>query len=206
MDTHSQPQKSDRDNTCAQLVSSAIERLEEHGPTGLSTREIAKDVNVSTQMIYTCFGGKAGLVEAIYEEGFRRLSQSEQQFVDQENEPMGKLRDIGRGYRNFALENPKLYRMMFGDWLEGFRLPEAYLERNSEAYQLLLETVGQAVEAGILGSESPDVIADTLWATVHGTVGLELSGFFENQEAAQKQYETAMSRIVKGFITDRSGR
>ena len=55
------------------LIQSAIELLLEEGPAAVSLRRVATNAGMSTQMVYTLFGGKAGLFQAIYEEAFDRL-------------------------------------------------------------------------------------------------------------------------------------
>jgi AcrR family transcriptional regulator len=44
--------------------------------TGLSLRRVAAESGGSTQIVYTLFGGKPGLADALYAEGFRRLGAS----------------------------------------------------------------------------------------------------------------------------------
>src|SRR5438105_9415646 len=56
------------------VLESAARLLAEEGPHGLSLRRIAAEAGGSTQLVYTLFGGKPGLADALYAEGFGRLS------------------------------------------------------------------------------------------------------------------------------------
>jgi AcrR family transcriptional regulator len=55
------------------LLEIAISILEQEGAPALSMRRIAEQAGCSTTMLYTLFGGKDELVNALYLEGFRRL-------------------------------------------------------------------------------------------------------------------------------------
>ncbi|MDP9356610.1 MAG: TetR/AcrR family transcriptional regulator, partial [Chloroflexota bacterium] len=55
------------------ILDEAILLLVEEGLQGLSLRRIAGAVGCSTTVLYTLFGGKSGIVEALWLEGFARL-------------------------------------------------------------------------------------------------------------------------------------
>ena len=57
------------------LLDAAGALLHAEGPQALTTRRLADAVGTSTQAIYTLFGGKEGIVRAMYREGFDRLEQ-----------------------------------------------------------------------------------------------------------------------------------
>src|SRR5258708_30684304 len=57
------------------MLDAAGALLHLEGPQALTTRRLADAVGTSTQAIYTLFGGKEGIVRAMYREGFDRLKQ-----------------------------------------------------------------------------------------------------------------------------------
>ena len=58
------------------LLDAAGRLLVEEGPGALSMRRISRQVNCSTKVLYTMFGGKRELVEELWLEGFDRLRRS----------------------------------------------------------------------------------------------------------------------------------
>src|SRR4028118_1227581 len=59
------------------------------GPPALSLRRLAAAAGGSTQLVYTLFGGKPGLADALYAEGFRRLGGAMRTALAQASPPVG---------------------------------------------------------------------------------------------------------------------
>src|SRR5579872_7259824 len=55
------------------MLDAATRLLTEEGPAALTVRRVAESVNCSTTLLYSLFGGKDGLSNALYLEGFARL-------------------------------------------------------------------------------------------------------------------------------------
>ncbi|MGW3345240.1 TetR/AcrR family transcriptional regulator [Nonomuraea rubra] len=58
------------------LLDAALRILREQGAPSLTLRRVADAAATSTMGIYTCFGSRAGLLEAIYEHGFHLLHEA----------------------------------------------------------------------------------------------------------------------------------
>src|SRR5918997_6172066 len=65
--------------------------LSAEGPTQLTVRTVAARAGVSVQAVYTLFGGKPGLCEALFEEGFAAL----QTALDAVEASAGPEKDFG---------------------------------------------------------------------------------------------------------------
>ncbi|MCO8308809.1 TetR/AcrR family transcriptional regulator [Streptomyces sp. RKCA744] len=160
------------------VLAEAAAMLEEEGPDQLTTRRIAERVGASTQLIYTLFGGKNGLIDALYREGFRSLTQSLSQ-VPVTDRPEQDLVALGLAYRENALRRPAFYGLMFGHSVAGYTPAEESRRTAAGAYAVLVEASGRLLAAddahGGTAEEAREV-ALHLWATVHGMVSLELAG------------------------------
>jgi AcrR family transcriptional regulator len=55
------------------VLDAASALMQSDGPDALTMRRIAGEVDCSTSFLYTMFGGKAGVAEALWLEGFSRL-------------------------------------------------------------------------------------------------------------------------------------
>jgi AcrR family transcriptional regulator len=55
------------------LLERARTVLSSEGPAGLSLRTLARDCDTSTTAVYSLFGGKTGLLTALFDDAFRTL-------------------------------------------------------------------------------------------------------------------------------------
>lgn len=172
------------------LVDEAARLLTEQGPAALTTRAVTAAAGTSTTAVYALFGGKAGLVREMYDEGFRRLGAA-LRAVPVTEDLAGDLLALGCRYRQAALANPQLYELMFAHPVPGFRPDAGSAVAADEAYQPLREAVRRCADAGRLRSGSADDVATHLWATVHGLVSLELHDWLSADEDERETRFTA---------------
>ncbi|NIJ40196.1 AcrR family transcriptional regulator [Parvibaculum indicum] len=192
------------------LLDAASEMLVHEGPGALSLRKLAKKAGASTMAVYTAFGGKDGLMEALFEEAFDRLAQM-QASVPHAPDPMIWLADLGAAYRAFALANPAYYALMISVTMpltehvtEGEDAPPARSISHHPAYSYLHHAVEACIEAGLFreGLAAGDV-ADMLWAHVHGLCSLELAGYYANEKAAQARFDLSSETIMRGLVSEK---
>ncbi|GAB2536279.1 TetR/AcrR family transcriptional regulator [Brachybacterium huguangmaarense] len=113
------------DDLRAELVAGATRALTDSGPAALSVRALAATAGTSTQAVYSLFGGKTGLIDAVLAEGFAQLG-IELAMVDvlgagddaatdggPDDAGVRGLVRIATAYRSWALERPALYAAMF---------------------------------------------------------------------------------------------
>lgn len=169
------PDASDALTTVDRSVFDAAEHvLRTEGPHHLSVRHIAELAGTSTQAVYTQFGGKAGLADALYREGYHRLEKRLAQ-IDTKAEPLDRIRALSEAYRDNALENPHLYDVMTGRPLPEYT-PSAESRRLARnTLQPLIDALANAVAHGQLAGE-PRAIAQRMWAAGHGFLSLIIHG------------------------------
>ena len=184
------------DELTRRMIDEGARIVAEQGPAGLSLRKLATSCGTSTMAVYTRFGDKPRLLEAMHREGFRRLGDRLQVTrVD----PLEALVELGRAYRLAALESRHLYGLMFGTLPTGFT-PEEGDKAAGATYSPLVDGVRTAVAAGVLVGE-PERIALHLWVVAHGMVSLELSGQLPlAPEAATLAYDEALALAAMPFL------
>lgn len=165
------------------LLDAAGALLHAEGPQALTTRRLADAVGTSTQAIYTLFGGKEGLVlamyRAMYREGFDRLEQCLAD-VPVSAQPPDYLLGLGRAYRTAALRSPHYYDVMFGRPVPDFEPRADDLERSLATQRVLTGGIVRCIESGMLRADAdPAEISAFLWAAAHGLVSLELTGHLD---------------------------
>ncbi len=179
------------------ILDAATRLLVEEGARALSMRRIAAEVGCSTTMLYTLFGGKQGMVEALWREGFDRLWQAEEA-ARAGDDPLDRLAALGWAYRQHALENPDYYRVMFGGVIPDFQPSDETLGRSRQTFHVLVDAVQDCIDANVFRPEDPETVAFVLWATVHGVVSLELAGSLREADR-QVIFERAMRTVAMGF-------
>jgi len=161
------------------MLDAAGALLRAEGPQALTTRRLADAVGTSTQAIYTLFGGKEGIVRAMYREGFERLEQCLAE-VPTEAAPPDYLLGLGRAYRAAALRSPPYYDVMFGRPVPEFDPQPDDLERSLATQRVLTGGIVRCIECGMLRADAdPAEISSFLWAVAHGLVSLELTGHLD---------------------------
>mgnify|MGYP001161910535 CR=1 FL=1 len=195
----------------AALLDAASEMLMRGGPDAISLRKLAAKVGTSTMAVYTAFGGKEGLINALFDEAFDRLAEA-QRAVPKAPEPLIWLQGLARAYRSFALENPSYYALMISVTMpvsESLRheepsctTPPARGIAQQHGYQMLFDAVKACVAEGSLPSDvAPAIMADALWATVHGLCSLELAGFHTSAEGAEARFSLTCGAVLKALLT-----
>jgi AcrR family transcriptional regulator len=174
-------------DTRTRVLEAAIRLLDTDGPEALQVRKIAAEVGSSTMTVYTHFGSMIDLRTAVIQEGLRRFATALDQ-VGQTEDAIADLFGQGVAYRRFALDNPHLYRMMFGvstpkSDQQNFRdlslgdSPSA-LPEGTTAFGILARVTARAAAEGRVDVPDTVAFAAQIWSAIHGYVLLEMAGFF----------------------------
>jgi AcrR family transcriptional regulator len=156
-------------------LDAASRLLDGDGQEALTMRRIAGEVGSSTSVMYSMFGGKAGVAEALWCEGFEPLHTA-LAAVDGD-EPLVRLAGLGRAYRTCALANRSYYAVMFARPIPGFDPSPARYEVGLRPLRLLTDAVAECVAARVFRHVDPAHAARALWASSHGAVNPEPAGY-----------------------------
>lgn len=172
------------------LLDAALDALQREGAAGLTVRNITERAGCSTTGIYTYFGGKRGLIDAILLDGFTSFDETLSPHYRN-----GDLLEAGRAYRRWALRNPMHYLVMFGRAVPDFEPGEAAALRAAGSFESLVEAVRVA------GADDPVTAAYHLYATSHGYVMLELvaMGPTGDVERIDELHENGLRRALEGI-------
>ncbi|MDH6540335.1 TetR/AcrR family transcriptional regulator [Streptomyces sp. SPB4] len=181
------------------VLDRAIGLLVEEGTAALTIRRIATEIGTSTKVLYTMFGGKEGLADALYREGFARLRRAQEQ-VPRTDDPLAHLNDLGTAYREHALAEPAYYRVMFERAIPHYTPGAEALALAGTAFDASAAAVAACVEAGVFRPDADaHEISELLWAAAHGAVSLELAGHIPPDTAARR-YATLMTTLGQAFL------
>ncbi|WP_066906964.1 TetR/AcrR family transcriptional regulator [Millisia brevis] len=147
------------------LTAAAHRVLARDGERGLTVRAVAAEAGVAPMGVYNHFDGKDGLLVEVIDDGFRRLGD---QFRGREVDAMARFRQSGYRYRQFAIENPTIYRMMFSG------KTRATTEVALGTFMAMVDVITYGQAAGVIRADDPVALTLYIWSTVHGAVSLEL--------------------------------
>lgn len=159
------------------LLELAAEEITARGVPALTLRNLARTAETTTTAVYSLFGNKAGLLQAVFDKAFERFG-FHLDGIEQTTDPWEDLVRLGHAYRGSALADPYFYPVMFGPVISADDLSRESQQRAAATFEPLRQAVERAVAAGMVRNEEPGDIATALWAAVHGLVSLELADYF----------------------------
>ena len=177
------------------ILAAAASVLSEEGPAALTLRRVAEAVGASTKLIYTHFGGKEGLLGALYLESFAALTDVFR-IASSEPDPVLRLRRMTEAYRRFALGEPALYNVMFGDLGKAWEAPIASRRQAWRSFAALRDAVGALCEGEASSPGSTTRLTYMLWATMHGAVSLELRKLLGASQSGEQLFRLAVAAIL----------
>jgi AcrR family transcriptional regulator len=169
----------ERQQLRALIIDAARELFVSRGVEAVTMREIAKRIDYSATSIYLHFTDKEAVLRAICDTDFLALATSLKDIM-QIPDPVERMKSLGQGYAEFALTHPNHYRLMFMAARMPYDPAKSSLQQHSaeqDAYYQLKTVVTDVHAAGRFKAELQDVdlIAQTIWAGVHGVCSLEIN-------------------------------
>jgi AcrR family transcriptional regulator len=180
-----------------EILEAASRILSDEGAAALTVRRIATEAGCSTMGIYSRFGGKDGVVDALYVEGFEMLC-ADMSAATQTDDPVEDLRRCELRYREHALAHATHYMVMFGGAVPDF-VPSAESKTLAlDAFAALVADVQRCVDAGAFKGDAAE-IAYTLWSAMHGQVMLELVGIDPVGGDADARFRDLVDVVLAGL-------
>jgi len=161
-----------------ELILAAAKKLFiEKGIHQTKIRNIAHSINYSVGTVYVYYKDKNAILHDLHTLGFKQLG-GEMRVLFSVEDPMERLKALGRVYIRFAVENPDMYDLMFimkapMDFLEQTKNDEWY--EGKATFDFLLQTVQHCFNAGYFTGHRLEPLAFTIWSAVHGMCGLNIS-------------------------------
>jgi AcrR family transcriptional regulator len=188
------------------IVNAALEVLSETQGTEFSLREFARRAGVTHNAPYKHFADKRELLAAVSAVGFDLLEKRLTAAMQEERSPPARLFAIAREYVRHGVENPALYRLMFGGYLTGQdeRRPAIEIASADKTKALLADAIAQ----GALGRPLPmtprnerKIAAAILifWSLMHGLTLLLVDRLVGPSRKTDELSESVLQGMLEGL-------
>ena len=160
------------------VLRAAVDHIAEHGPDGLSFRQVAAAAGVSHQAPYHHFSDRRGIFRAIALEGFTMFAAALR--TAEQRTDIDQSTALLQGYVDFAVEHKGHFRVMF-------RFDLTHIDEDSTLAAVADDSFGVLVDhvQRELGDNAPlDDIRDrvaAMWSIAHGMATLLIDGTLEHK-------------------------
>jgi AcrR family transcriptional regulator len=185
------------------ILAAACELYLKEGLEGFSMRKLARRVGVTAPALYRHYESREGVLVDVIHHAYRRLAHHLYRALEGRT-PQERFRMAGQGYVDFALENPRLYDVLYvaPDHLGWEELPEEVRTQACAVGQFWNDRVRECVAQGMLRDGDPTDISVTLWAHSHGLISLYLRGMLLVEEATFRElFRSSTWRLLVGLAT-----
>lgn len=176
------------------VLRAAIDYIAEHGPDGLSLRQVASDAGVSHQAPYHHFSDRKGIFHAIAREGFEMFTQVMLDALARNTDDPNT--ELLESYVLFALDHRGHFRVMFRSDLCSIE-DDAELRRVADrSFDVLVDLVSEQLGA----TASIDAIrarAAAMWSLAHGLATLLIDGPLENKIGPAKDRRALIRAVAR---------
>jgi AcrR family transcriptional regulator len=180
------------------LIAAAEHLFAEHGPDGVTMRQLASALGVSPMTPYRYFKDKDAILAAVRASGFARFASALETATQASVDGVNRSETTGRAYVKFALENPDAYRLMF-DFAQPNEAdyPEL-IEATARSRAMLIRHAEGLVKAGEAEGD-PVMIAHIIWASLHGQLVLQMAGKLSPDVDPSALRREAFQALLRGL-------
>lgn len=170
----------ERSETRDKILDAARELFITEGYEGVSMRRVAEKIEYSPTAIYVHFADKNELFRELCHRDYAHLAEVFQSAMIS-SDPIERLTQIGAIYIDFGTRFPNHYKFMFMTPHPAHEFDDQDREMHGnpekDAYAFLRWAVQQAIDARCFREEVRDaeLVSQTLWASVHGVISLEIA-------------------------------
>lgn len=197
-----------REDLKTRILEAAKKLFVTEGYEATSIRKIAAEIEFSPTTIYLYYKDKTDIAYALHQEGFGLLRErfSTLAYVD---DPFERLKAMGKGYIQFAIDHPDFYELMFilkepMQYLEAHH-PDDEWEEGERVFDALIETVEGCKARGYFHDIQAEEMAMLSWSVVHGLCSLHITSHFKH--IAEKcshielvKQDTLLDRVFGAYL------
>ncbi len=180
-----------------EILEAAKRLFLEEGVEHATMRRIAAAVGVSPTALYVYFPDKNAILQAIAEAMFTEFLTVHAETQQREGTPLERLRAGLHAYIGLGLARPDEYRLTFSR----VRTNQACHEVATavQSFEMLEQGVAEMMSAGLFASRDITLVAEALWAAMHGIVVLLLDHSEHIVSNHRTLIDTLVNAAIRGF-------
>ena len=151
------------------LCDVAEQQFAEHGPDGVTLRQLADALGVSSMTPYRYFADKDAILAAVRTRAFQRFAKA----MEDAPTTAAAVKTPGHAYITFALEHRAAYRLMFDTLQPTYAAYPELVVAMERARLTMGAGLRRLAEQGKFRGDV-ELSAHTFWSVLHGAVMLEL--------------------------------
>ena len=190
------------EETRGALRAAAEQIVADQGYGALSVRAVADHAGTTTRAVYSVFGSKEGLVDALAETAFEFLFTTIEQ-MPESDDPVADLVAVGvQAFRPLAIDHPALYRIAFQRVMPHLRAGPELSAARERAFAQLRRKIERLHSAGYLGATSLEDATVAFEAVMEGLANAELRGGTLPILPAgdeERAWRSALETVIRGF-------
>ncbi len=174
--------------------------LDREGADAVTMRRVAQAVGVTPMAIYRHYRDRAALLNAVADEGFQDLADRLTR-LSPKGMPEDRLAKMGEAFLDHALENPRLFELMFLKPRSGARqFPQDFQSGASPTANLMADVVREGMRSGYFREDKVWEIVFEIGALSHGLIMLYLGGRLNvTPSAFRSMYRRSFRRYIRGI-------
>jgi len=192
-EAHEQRREAQRDLARRAILDATEDLLLEVGYDDFSIRRLVERCGYAAPSIYHYFGDKDGLLDALIEERFAKLT-AQLKRVPRSADPVANIRGLALAFVKFGLKNPTHFRLLFtpraGD--------ESPPPSGEEARKLVEGALGALWEAGRLRASDPQTAGQALSVLCNGLVWSRIAR--PEHDWGKTLTEDAIDALLRGLV------
>ncbi|MFT5660515.1 MAG: AcrR family transcriptional regulator [Sulfurimonas sp.] len=184
-----------------ELINEALVMVKENGVESITLRELTKKLGASRSAIYRHYSSKDELITAVIHAGFEKLDASIVPALTSNDSVINRFKAMGQAYLGFALQNPNIYRMIFGHVVAQQREESCDLkdEESTKDFHRLVSLLVEGQEKKVFKVQDPILQAIYIWSNMHGLANLYIDGHMHIQNNLDELYELSFDNIINGM-------
>lgn len=187
------------DDRTREVLLAAAERLVgEGGSEALSTRSVAEAAGTTTRAVYSVFGSKEALLQALAQRAFELIIERVDAVPLTDDPGADLITGAVQGFRAFALEHPDLFRLVFGAAWPSAPFSADTAASQSSSYARLILRVQRAQSAGLLGDHSIAELA-LVWDAICSGLAMREVCEMVDPSQAERIWTDALRALLTGL-------
>ena len=181
------------------LIDSAAQAIVSQAAEELSLRALARAAGVSQTAPYRHFSDRNELLSAVSERGYVQLiDRLTATIATASEDPEQQVKAAAQCYIGFAIENPSLFKLMFGPLLQPTNQFPTLHEKIRACNKLVQSMLARGVQSGSIISEDLRYLTNTAWAGIHGlaTLVIDMPEVFKRHIDMQRQIEISVRTLL----------